>query len=184
MDRARELIRESGAAGTPVTIWFTDQAGPVAEQEAGYAARLLTKLGLPAHVHHAKLGEWFREVYVSPSRVQFAVNWWYADFSAATNFIGQQFTCDSRRPEPGDSMNTAQLCDRALDRKVRAAEVADASDPEEAGQLWAEADRALVDLAPAVFVATPSEIDVVSARVGNYQWNPQWGVLLDQLWVR
>jgi YVTN family beta-propeller protein len=182
MDRARELIGESGAAGTPVTVWFTDQAGGVAEQEAGYAARLLTKLGLPAHVHHAKLGEWYRAVYVSPSRVQFSINWWFADFAAAANFIAGQFTCDSTRPGP--TANVTQLCDPGLDRKVRAAEAADASDPQEAGRLWAEADRALVDLASAVFVATPSEINVVSARVGNYQWNPQWGVLLDQLWVR
>jgi hypothetical protein len=25
---------------------------------------------------------------------------------------------------------------------------------------------------------------LVSRRVGNYQYNPQWGPLLDQLWVR
>jgi hypothetical protein len=25
---------------------------------------------------------------------------------------------------------------------------------------------------------------LVSKRVGSYQYNPQWGVLLDQLWVR
>jgi len=30
----------------------------------------------------------------------------------------------------------------------------------------------------------PKLTDVVSQRVGNYQHNPQWGVLLDQLWVR
>jgi hypothetical protein len=24
----------------------------------------------------------------------------------------------------------------------------------------------------------------VSRRVGNYQYNPQWGILVDQLWVR
>ena len=28
------------------------------------------------------------------------------------------------------------------------------------------------------------EATLVSRRVGNYQYNPQWGVLLDQLWVR
>jgi hypothetical protein len=27
-------------------------------------------------------------------------------------------------------------------------------------------------------------LDVVSDRAGNYQRNPQWGALLDQLWVR
>jgi uncharacterized protein (DUF2164 family) len=27
-------------------------------------------------------------------------------------------------------------------------------------------------------------VDFVSKRVGNYQYNPKWGVLLDQLWVK
>jgi hypothetical protein len=26
--------------------------------------------------------------------------------------------------------------------------------------------------------------DFLSKPVGNYQYNPQWGVLLSQLWVR
>jgi hypothetical protein len=35
-----------------------------------------------------------------------------------------------------------------------------------------------------VNLVTPSITDFVSRRVGNYQYNPQLGVLLDQLWVR
>jgi hypothetical protein len=30
---------------------------------------------------------------------------------------------------------------------------------------------------------TPSINDFVSDRVGNYTWNPEFGVLIDQLWV-
>ena len=29
-----------------------------------------------------------------------------------------------------------------------------------------------------------SRVDFVSKRVGNYQYNPQWGVLLGQVWVK
>jgi hypothetical protein len=35
-----------------------------------------------------------------------------------------------------------------------------------------------------VNLVTPSITDFISHRVGNYQYNPQLGVLLDQLWVR
>ena len=31
---------------------------------------------------------------------------------------------------------------------------------------------------------THRQMEFVSKRVGNYQYNPHWGVLLDQLWVR
>ena len=50
--------------------------------------------------------------------------------------------------------------------------------------LWAKADRQFTDQAPIVPFVTPSITDLVSHRVGNYQYNPQLGVLIDQLWVR
>ena len=43
------------------------------------------------------------------------------------------------------------------------------------GELWAKADRQFTDQAPVVPLATPSIIDFVSHRVGNYQYNPQLG---------
>jgi peptide/nickel transport system substrate-binding protein len=33
-------------------------------------------------------------------------------------------------------------------------------------------------------LVNPKRVDFLSRRVGNYQYNPQWGILLDQLWVR
>jgi hypothetical protein len=33
-------------------------------------------------------------------------------------------------------------------------------------------------------MVNPASVEVVSKRVGNYQYNPQYGSLLDQLWVR
>jgi hypothetical protein len=42
----------------------------------------------------------------------------------------------------------------------------------------------LTDLAIWLPTVTPNEVDLISGRAGNYQYNPNWGVLLDQLWVR
>ena len=50
--------------------------------------------------------------------------------------------------------------------------------------LWARIERDIVDLAPWVPLFTPSRRILVSKRVGNYQYNPEWGILFDQLWVR
>jgi hypothetical protein len=30
----------------------------------------------------------------------------------------------------------------------------------------------------------PNEIDFLSSRVRNYQYNPVWGALIDQFWIR
>jgi hypothetical protein len=33
-------------------------------------------------------------------------------------------------------------------------------------------------------LANLNQVDLLSARAGDYRFNPEWGVLLDQLWVR
>jgi peptide/nickel transport system substrate-binding protein len=53
-----------------------------------------------------------------------------------------------------------------------------------AGAAWSRVDRLLVDEAPAIPLYTVSRADLVSKRVGNYIYNPEFGVLLDQLWVK
>jgi hypothetical protein len=53
------------------------------------------------------------------------------------------------------------------------------------GLAWAAVDREIVDQAPAIGLLVPEGVDLVSRRVGNYQRNPMWGVILSlsQLWV-
>ena len=52
-----------------------------------------------------------------------------------------------------------------------------------AGELWAKIDRALVDQAAVVPLFNRQGFDLLSKRVGNYQYNPVLGVLVGQLWV-
>ena len=67
---------------------------------------------------------------------------------------------------------------------VPAAELIQGQDPVAGQRAWAAADRMIVDRAAAVPYANNLALTLVSPRTGNDQSNPQWGVLLDQLWVR
>ena len=67
---------------------------------------------------------------------------------------------------------------------MRRATALQVADPQGANALWARIDRRISDLAPLVPLASHSQLDFVSRRVGNFEYNPQWGILLDQLWVR
>ena len=109
---------------------------------------------------------------------------WAADYPAASAFINALFTCNSFRPGDGSQVNIAEFCDRNIDTKIKRALVLQASDPAAAGPLWADIDHRLVDKAPWVPTHTSNGLSLLSKRVGNYQYNPQWGVLLDQFWVR
>ncbi len=57
-------------------------------------------------------------------------------------------------------------------------------DPPAATLLWREVERDLLAQAPVVPVGNRRNVDFLSKRVGNYQYNPQWGPLLHQLWVK
>jgi hypothetical protein len=56
--------------------------------------------------------------------------------------------------------------------------------PAQAAATWAAADRTVTYDAPWVILADLNNIDFLSARVTNYQYNPFMGVLLDQLQIR
>jgi peptide/nickel transport system substrate-binding protein len=61
---------------------------------------------------------------------------------------------------------------------------AEATDPAAANRIWAEIDRRITDASAAVMAFNPTEIDLVSQRVGDVRFHPLAGLLLDQLWVR
>ena len=71
-----------------------------------------------------------------------------------------------------------------LDAQINSAVAAESNNSPDTAALWARADRTATDQAPAVPLTTTSDIHLVSARIGNYQYSFQQGALLDQLWVQ
>jgi peptide/nickel transport system substrate-binding protein len=77
-----------------------------------------------------------------------------------------------------------KFCDPAIDAEATKAATTQSSDHVAANAAWARIDRGLVDKAAAIPLFTQQSATLLSKRVGNYQFSPQWGPLLDQLWVR
>jgi ABC-type transport system substrate-binding protein len=67
---------------------------------------------------------------------------------------------------------------------LEAATAAEAQNPAAAPALWQRAEREILARAPIVPIYNPQDATFVSKRVGNVEHHPQWGVLLDRLWVR
>ena len=49
---------------------------------------------------------------------------------------------------------------------------------------WSSIEHAITDRAPWVALVSRSWVNMASERLGNFQANPQWGPLVDQMWVR
>ena len=109
---------------------------------------------------------------------------WAQDYPAPSNFL-TLFTCGAFLPANLNNVNLAEICNPRIDRAVSAALARQTTDPRAtADATWAAVDRLVTNLAPWVPIVNPRNAVVVSRRVGNVQSNPQWGVLIDQMWVR
>jgi ABC-type transport system substrate-binding protein/class 3 adenylate cyclase len=174
LPRARALAKAAGVRGSPVDLVV--QAGDTQRQRVmGEVARVLRALGFRPRLH--VLADAFGAIFDPRSHVDASVFGWIKDYTAPSTFFRPLFSCDDVGGE-----NVSRFCDPRVD--ALAGRAARASDPATAGELWARIDRAVVDQAPAVPLYSLRQADLVSARVGNYVYNPQFGVLLDQLWVR
>jgi hypothetical protein len=58
------------------------------------------------------------------------------------------------------------------------------TDPRAANAMWAKAEQRVLAAVPAIPVLNPVHTDLVSTRVRNDQYHPEWGLLLDQVSVR
>jgi peptide/nickel transport system substrate-binding protein len=110
-------------------------------------------------------------------------NGWFADFLAPAGFFVALDDCPDNQPN-SLGPHAGGFCDAALDRLFKRARALQTSDPEQSTLLWRKVDRELTDQAPWVPYLNPGQLELLSTRVGNYQYNQQWGTLLDQLWVR
>jgi peptide/nickel transport system substrate-binding protein len=98
--------------------------------------------------------------------------------------IQPAYSCQAFVPDSTGNGNLSEYCDRHLDELTARTLAAEGANSPAATELWAQADRFLTDQAITVPLVTPRVLDFVSNRVGDYQYSYQFGVLLDQLWVR
>jgi ABC-type transport system substrate-binding protein len=100
-------------------------------------------------------------------------------YPSASQILQANFGCRSSVPGSTGNPNWSEFCDHRIDVQINSALAAESSNSPDTAALRAQADRTATDQAPAVPLTTASDIHLVSARVGNYQYSFQQGVLLD-----
>ena len=78
-------------------------------------------------------------------------------------------------------------CSKAIQKMTEKAIQTSVTDQAAANEQWKAVDKATTDQAPWVSLFLPKHIDFVSARVGNYIFDPNvlvGGILIDQAWVK
>jgi YVTN family beta-propeller protein len=185
LDKARQLVKSSGTTGARVTVWVPS---PIAVQ-GRYMVSVLDSLGYRARLKTVQLvpdvSAYFNKILDSRLRVQTGYDGWVADFPSAGSFIHEQFSCAAFVPgSPQQTSDPTGWCNRSIDAQMDRAAAVQAQDPPAAALLWQRIERELLAQAIVVPTYNRGDVDLVSKRVGNYQYHPQWGALLDLLWVK
>ena len=182
LEKARQLVEESGTKGQKVTIIVEDTA--VSRSIGVYLQSVLTSIGYVADVKPISANIQFTYIQNTNNKVQMSVTQWYKDYPAASDFLHILFGCASFREGSDASINIAGFCDEAIDAKMQKALDLGVTDQAAADALWAEIDHEVTDQAPAVGLFTPKRLDFVSKRLGNFQFNPQFNWMITQSWVQ
>jgi peptide/nickel transport system substrate-binding protein len=76
------------------------------------------------------------------------------------------------------------FCDPTIECRIEEATRMQVTDLQASHDLWTELEQDLVDLATMVPLRDTIATSLVSERLENYQFHPQWGPLYEQMWLR
>jgi peptide/nickel transport system substrate-binding protein len=181
--KAKQLVRASGTLGDKVVVnTTTDQVGKeLAEQmvsdldSIGYKASIQPLTGSIQYTYIQNSS--------NNSKWNMAYTAWYQDYPAQSDFLNVLLGCGTIHPNSDASPNIAEFCNQGINNQIKQAESEESSDPSAATALWTTIDHEDTNQAPWVDMFNPKQIDFLSKNVNGYAWNPQWYILIDQLWL-
>lgn len=182
LDKAKQLVEESGTKGAKVTIISEDT--DVSKAIGTYMQSVLTDIGYVADVKPISSNIQFTYIQNTNNKVQISITQWYQDYPAASDFLNILFGCASYTPGSDSSINIAGFCDKDIQAKMDKALALGVTDQDAANKLWAEVDKDVTDKSPAAALFTPKHVDFVAKRVGNFQFNSQFYWMVSQSWVQ
>jgi peptide/nickel transport system substrate-binding protein len=182
LGRALALIKASGTEGQHVTL-ITDDSS-IGRNIGAYLQSLLTSLGYKTDFKPISANIEYTYLQNSKNKVQIGLSYWLQDYPAPSDFLNVLYSCASYHPGSDSSINMSEFCDPKIDSEMQTAMSTSITDPATADTMWSSIDRQVTDQAPAAMLFVPKQLNFVSARVGNYTFNPQGFLIFSQLWVQ
>jgi YVTN family beta-propeller protein len=173
MARARQLVTQSGTIGERVDLIDAPNAF-IPTAATGYIAGVLRALGYRVHVSVIPDASITTKMW---DRFQIDDNGnWIPTYPDPSSYVPSFFSC-------GGATSNDYYCDPAIDHEMRHAELLELTNPPAADDLWERVDRQLTNDAEWVTTVDSREVEITSARLHNYEYNPVWGFLADQAWL-
>jgi peptide/nickel transport system substrate-binding protein len=181
LSKARALVRQSGTSGAHVIVQDVTSPGGQLANEVMATLRTIGYRAAPQKMTQAQANSGDLQKFAYRADVGGLI--YRVDYVAPSDFFEPTVTCKAAKLGPAEG-NYGRFCDPRLDARINQALADQAQQPGLAIKEWTAIDRTVANDAAVVPMANLVEPDFVSRRVGNFEYNPQWGMLIDQLWVR
>ena len=181
--KAKALVKASGTAGESVVVnGTTDQVGKALTEQM---VADLNSIGYKASAQLLNTGVQYPFIQNSANSSKWNVGYsqWFQDYPAPSDFLNVLLGCNTIHPNSDASPNIAAFCNQSIQAQINQAESDEATNPAQATSLWTAVDHADTQQAAWVDMFNPKQIDFLSKNVHGYEWNPQWYILIDQLWL-
>ena len=182
MEKAKQLMKESGTAGAKVTLISSDKQ--VEKSIGEYLVGVLRQLGYDAQLKAISSNAQFNYIQNTNNKVQVSLTNWYQDYPAPSDFLNVLFSCGAFHEGSDNSINISGYCNKETDTLMNQALAEGVTDPKAAPALWSKIDQRVTNDVPDVSLFQPKLVDLVSKRVGDYTWSDQYHTLFSQLWVK
>jgi peptide/nickel transport system substrate-binding protein len=181
--KAKQLVQQSGTAGMKVVV--NSASDDTSKALAQQMVADMNKIGYKATTQLLTGSIQYPFIQNSDNSSKWNVAWsaWYQDYPTASDFLNVLTGCGSIHPHSDASPNIAAFCDKSIQAQMDKALSLGQTNPTQANNIWAQVDHAVTDQAPWVDLFNPKQIDFLSKNVHGYVWNPQWYILIDQLWL-
>jgi peptide/nickel transport system substrate-binding protein len=182
--KARQLVAASHTKGKSVVVISTPD--DTTKNISLYFVSLLNQLGYHASLKTLATSVEYPYVQNSRNKPQISETYWSPDYNAASDFLNVSVGCSGFHADSDSSPNLSEFCDPSIQKMTAHALQVQTTNLAAADPLWTAIDRATTNQAPEVPLFVANKLDLVSSRVGNYQFSPAVNgrFLIDQAWVK
>ena len=175
MARARQLVAESRTIGERIDLVSPTANGFTPTAATAHIAGVLRALGYRVHVRVISFASITPAMWDSFQISDYGS--WIPAYPDPSSYVPAFFSCRG-------ATSNGYYCDPAIDHEMRHAELLELTDTPAANALWERVDRQLTNDAEWLTTVATREVEITSARLHNYEYNPVWGFLADQAWIK
>ncbi|HSH22137.1 MAG TPA: ABC transporter substrate-binding protein [Candidatus Caenarcaniphilales bacterium] len=143
LNRARQLLQESGEAGTEVTVYGNDE--PETKRVTEAFADMLDQIGFKTQVKILDGSVYFQAIGDQKTKAQAGFANWFQDFPHPANFM---FLVNGKSIQPTNNQNFGNVDDPEITQGIE--DLKQEADISKAAPQWASLDRKLVERAHVV----------------------------------